>query len=70
MSSKTTTPQMEVLTLKDVAHEQSNELWDVIALIEAARMMPFEHQGESGDRLLRQAHEKLHAVQDALNPYI
>ncbi|MBS0308490.1 MAG: hypothetical protein JSS58_05920 [Proteobacteria bacterium] len=56
--------------LKDVAHSQSNELWDVIALLEGAQMMPFENQGESGERLIRQAIEKIQAIQKAFDPYI
>lgn len=57
-------------TLKDVAHAQSNELWNVIALIEAARELPFTNEGESGDRLLQMAKERLTAVQQAFDPYI
>lgn len=65
-----TTQEVPAEPLVSVAHTQSGELWDVIALIEAARMMPFDNPGESGDRLLRLAAEKLHAVQHAFNPYI
>lgn len=56
--------------LKDVAHAQSDVLWDVIALLEAAREKPFVNQGESGDRLIHMALEKLHGVQEALTPHI
>lgn len=56
--------------LKDVAHEQSDVLWDVIALLEGAREVPFTNQGESGERLIRQAIERLQSVQAAFDPYI
>lgn len=61
---------VELRPLQDVAHAQSDELWNVIALIEAAREVPFVHQGESGDRLLQMAKEKLLKVQQAFDPYI
>lgn len=57
-------------SLETVAHAQSDVLWDVIALVEGARKTPFENQGESGDRLLRQALDKLHSVQAAFDGYI
>ncbi len=55
---------------KDAAHAVNDELCDVIALVEGARNAPFENQGESGDRLLRLALEKLRAAQTALDPHI
>lgn len=58
-------------TLKDVAHAQSNELWNVIALIEAVqRDLPHTNEMETNDRLLQMAKHQLHKVQEALNPYI
>lgn len=56
--------------LQDVAHAQSDALWDVIALLEAARDTPFVNQGESGDRLILMAIDKVRAIQHAFNPYI
>ena len=57
-------------TLEQVAHFQSDEIWDVIALLDGARKTPFVNEGESGERLIRQAIEKLKAVQMAFDPYI
>ena len=56
--------------LTDVAHEQSDVLWDVIALLEGARKIPFKNEGESGERLIRQAIERIQSVQAAFNSYI
>ncbi|MBK1685535.1 hypothetical protein [Rhodoferax fermentans] len=57
-------------TLAAVVHTQSDELWDVIALLEGARELPFKNQGESGERLIRQAIERIQGVQAAFDPYI
>ena len=56
--------------LTDVAHEQSDVLWDVIALLKGARQIPFQNQGQSGERLIRQAIVRVQNVRAALNPYI
>lgn len=70
MADETVNDGAELLPLQDVAHAQSNELWDVIAIIEAAREVPSVERGDSGDRLLSMALQKLKSVQDAFNPYI
>lgn len=70
MATETVIELSELPDLREVTHTQSNELWDVIALIEGAREVPFVHQGESGDRLLQMAKEKLLKVQQAFDPYI
>ena len=64
MTGKTLAPLVEV------AREQSDVLWDVTALLEGARQTPFLEQGESGDRLIRQAIELIQCVQTAFDPYI
>ena len=56
--------------LTNVAHEQSDVLWDVIALLEGACKIPFKNEGESGDRLIRQAIKRIQSVQAASNSYI
>lgn len=57
--------------LKDVAHAQSNELFNVIALIDAAqRDLPCTNEMETTDRLLTMARQKLARAIDALDPYI
>ena len=56
--------------LADVVHTQNDELWDVIALLEGARELPFNNQGESGERLIRQAIERIQGVQTEFSPYI
>jgi len=60
----------ELPELATVVHEQSDGLWDVIALLEGARQVPFKNQGESGERLIRQAIERIQSVQAAFDPYI
>ncbi len=56
--------------LADVVHAQSDGLWDVIALLEGAREVLFKNHGESGERLIRQAIERIQSVQTAFDHYI
>lgn len=57
--------------LKDVAHKQSNELFNVIALIDAVqRDLPCTNEMEMADRLLTMARLKLVGAIDAFDPYI
>lgn len=57
--------------LKDVAHVQSDELFNVIALIDAVqRDLPHTNEMETSDRLLQMARRKIEAIQTAFDPYI
>ena len=56
--------------LSAVVHEQSDVLWDVIALLEGARNVPFENHGERGERLIWQAIDRIKSVQSAFDPHI
>ncbi len=68
MATTTVTP---LPPLKDVAHTQSNELFNVIALIEAVqRDLPHTNEMETNDRLLQMAKRKVEAIQTAFDPYI
>lgn len=68
MATTTVTP---LPALKDVAHAQSNELFNVLALIDAVqRDLPHTNEMEMNDRLLQMARMKIEAVQHALDPYI
>lgn len=65
-------------TLKDVAHWQSNRLWDVIAILDGARQMAESLEARTGaddapdsiNRLLRVAQERVRETIDALEPFI
>lgn len=63
---------MATETLKDVVHGQSNELWDVSALIVAAIDRARDELDESSPciRLLHMASEKLTVVQTVFNEHI
>lgn len=57
--------------LKDVAHKQSNELFNVIALIDAVqRDLPHTNEMETNDRLLQLARRKVEEIQSAFDRYI
>lgn len=57
--------------LKNVAHAQSNELFNVLALIDAVqRDLPHTNEMETSDRLLQMARKKVEAIQAAFDPYI
>lgn len=57
--------------LKAVAHAQSNELFNVMALIEAVqRDLPETVDSDANDRLLSMAIQKLGGVVAAFDPYI
>lgn len=61
------------ITLNDVVHTQSNELWDVVALLEAVRGavdtgMDIDKNYIS--RMISMACEKVQKVQQEFNPFI
>ena len=59
-------------TLQEVAHIASGEMFDVMALLQGLRgMFAAERQeGTLPDRLVRQAMERLEAIQATLDPHI
>lgn len=63
-------------TLEDVAHEQTNVLFDVIAMLEGAKAMLFVSSEESPldhdivERIINQARDRTQSVIDALTPHI
>lgn len=57
-------------TLAEVAHDQSNELWDVIAMLEGAHALIGPDSGNSMGRLITEALSRLRDVQTVFNDYI
>ncbi len=59
-------------TLEEVTHAQSNELFDVVALLSAAegRIDESTEQGHNTLRLVQMAREKVRSVIDAFTPHI
>lgn len=64
-----TSSSFPMTPLTEVAHSQSNELWDVVALLDGVVAIAGDDSPEI-KRLTRMARELVRGVQDALNPYI
>jgi hypothetical protein len=61
------------ITLNDVVHTQSNELWDVVALLEAVGGMVDTDMNIDKNyisRMIRMACEKVQKVQQEFTPFI
>lgn len=57
-------------TLAEVAHAQSDELCNVVALLEGAQMLMAPDEGGSVARLISQALSRLNGVVTAFDRYI